>query len=137
MEHPGMTELKEALSPTEDFNSTTQSKIIFIATENVNYSKLFQNGLLQNILIFYKLFQLLNYTPYLIVNSPISESTSDLLISENYLCMLPEEVPIKNIIPHIYIEMSATFDNNFINYLRKFNTKIINTSSFGICKLIK
>lgn len=48
--------------------------IIFITCQTLTPDIIFTNGLNQNIIIFYRLFSLMGYKPYLLVNGPIDDS---------------------------------------------------------------
>lgn len=105
--------------------STPSQRIILLATQNITTKTLYNNGLLQNIIILYSLFELLGYKPYFLVYSLPTLENSDVMVKGNYRCILPEEI-LGNPIPiHMYIEVGMSIEHKFITFLKDHGAKIV------------
>lgn len=96
---------------------------IILASNDVNDNTLFINGLTQNIVILYELFETLGYTSYLLQHNSISDNKKDFVLS--YRTMLLQDIihyksPIK-----AFIEIGMSIDVTTRNYLRSIGCKLI------------
>lgn len=123
---PGNTEIPseeiEVLS-IESLSNTKQRPAIILASNDVNDSTLFLNGLTQNILVLYELFESLGYESYLLHHSSSYSNKKDFILSYR-------TIPIQNIINHntpikAFIEIGMSIDVTTRNYLRSIGCKLI------------
>jgi Protein of unknown function (DUF2827) len=124
---PGRTEFQEYKKPTTDALCTTHQndrRAILLATQLVTDANLFSNGLFQNILILYDMFESLGFTSYLLVNKkPEKDEISQVL--SRYKLIVCEEI-LRNPMPiHCYIEIGMSVGSSFRLYLRNMGAKII------------
>lgn len=122
---PGMT--KRWLGPSDTlvpYNSllsakpSGERKIVLLATASITDGNIFNNGLYQNVLVFYKMIDAMGYLPILIVSAkPKDLSTVPKIL---HSCRLVEiEDLIKNPIPiHIYIEIGMSIHQQLKRYLK-------------------
>lgn len=109
---PGMTLFDSYTKPTVSPLTSTPIEdrpVIFLATQRINSSNLFSNGLFQNILIIYDMLEILGFSCCLIVDEKpaASDMTPDL---NRYRCVISEEIvrnPVAACIMYIEIGMSA------------------------------
>lgn len=97
------------------------NKNILIATQTITDNILFNNGLFQNILFFYDLFDIMGYKPYLVFNTP-KENTA---ILNGYRIILPEDIIKKPMPVHLYIEVGMSIDKIFCAYLKEIGSKTV------------
>ncbi len=126
--HPGLTELSEYTPDKCDYLSSLlpnpNKKVILIASNDINEGNLFLNGLNQNIIIFYDLFETLGYTCYLIQNNKPNSSNKDKFLSR-YKIITPEDV-LKRPLPIAwYIEVGMSLNALTRSYLRSIGAKIV------------
>jgi len=123
---PGSTDLssyhKSNINLTS-LNTSLQRQAVILATNDVNDISLFLNGLTQNILILYDLFESLGYDSYLIQHNPNNTSEKKGFI-HRYRSITPKEIiqhpmPIK-----LLIEIGMSLDAVTRGYLRSIGTKI-------------
>jgi hypothetical protein len=117
---PGGTELlcyeKPVCSPL--LSITEKRPVILLATALITKDTIFSNGLFQNILILYKLFESIGYDVYLLV-----ERRGDPVPGYNVL--QPEDI-LKNPIPiKLFIEIGMSVATVFREYLRQIGAKIV------------
>jgi hypothetical protein len=99
-------------------------KIILLATGTIYNDTLFVNGLYQNVVILYKLFDAMGYVPIFLINTmpDIQEIPN---IMKKMRMIVAEEV-IKNSIPiYMQIEIAMSIDKSMRRYLRESGTKIV------------
>jgi Protein of unknown function (DUF2827) len=123
---PGNTEfLSEELESSTVYpliSSSKQSSII-LASNEVTDSSLFINGLTQNILVLYELFESLGYECYLLQHSKSDSEKKEFIFS--YRTIYIQDI-IKMTIPiTAFIEIGMSIDNTTRNYLRSIGTKLI------------
>lgn len=128
MSLPGCTIL-----PSEEYHVTTlppllssSKPIVIFATNDVNHQTLFQNGLTQNIVILYDLFECLGYQSYLLQASSKLQATSkmDDLIDQYRTISLP--TMIKQAMPvSLFIEIGMSLDTVTRHYLRSVGAKMV------------
>lgn len=122
---PGNTDLSSYNKSTVSLTKLDvfDKKAIILATNDVNDVSLFLNGLTQNIIILYDLFESLGYKSYLLQhNRNISEKKEFI---NRYNIITPDEI-IKNPIPiHTLIEIGMSLNAITRSYLRSIGSKII------------
>ena len=120
---PGNTQL-----PSEEYSLTTppvltNSKtkpIIILGSQNVNEKTLFQNGLTQNIVFLYDLFECLGYEPYLL---QVCGEQNDFL--SNYRTIEMHQIVIRSMPISIFIEIGLSLDSYTKIYLQSIQTKVV------------
>lgn len=120
-DYPGMTELRDYAIPRTTIqldSATAERPVILLATTLITEAILFNNGLYQNILILYKLFEAIGYNVYLLVDRK-GESI------KGYNTIQPEVI-LKNPIPvKFYIEIGMSVAIPLRNYLRDIGASIV------------
>jgi hypothetical protein len=114
--------------PSEEYHVTTlpplmhsHKPIVIFATNDVNHHTLFQNGLTQNIVILYDLFECLGYRSYLLQAS--SPEKNDII--KQYRTILLQDM-IKQSMPiSLFIEIGMSLDNLTRQYLRSVGAKMV------------
>ena len=125
---PGNTEIPSeemGFSSIQSLSSSKQRPTIILASNNVNDSSLFLNGLTQNILILYELFESIGYESYL-----LQHSSSSFLADKKDFILSYRTISIQNIIHHTipikaFIEIGMSIDITTRNYLRSIGCKLI------------
>jgi hypothetical protein len=103
--------------------SADNRRAIILATNDVNDITLFLNGLTQNIVILYDLFECLGYKSYLLQYSVQGEDKKEFI--KRYRTITPQDI-IKNPIPiHAFIEIGMSLDSITRGYLRSIGSKIV------------
>lgn len=98
----------------------TQKPIVIFGINDINEHMLFQNGLTQNVVILYDLFETLGYQSYLLQNRP---EHSDLMGS--YRTISLENVVKQCMNISLFIEVGVSLDTLTRQYLRSIHAKII------------
>ena len=114
--------------PSEEYHVTTlpsllshSKPIVIFATNDVNHHTLFQNGLTQNIVILYDLFECLGYQSYLLQAS--SPEKNDII--QQYRTILLQDM-IKQSMPiSLFIEIGMSLDTLTRQYLRSIGAKMV------------
>ena len=114
--------------PSEEYHVATlpslvshSKPIVIFATNDVNHHTLFQNGLTQNIVILYDLFECLGYQPYLLQAS--SPEKNDII--QQYRTILLQDM-IKQSMPiSLFIEIGMSLDTLTRQYLRSIGSKMV------------
>lgn len=113
---PGMTRTFgnpcDALVPSTSLRTIVppaERKVILLATAAITDSSIFNNGLFQNVFVFYKMFSAMGYSPILVVNEmPKPESVPKVLRDCR---MMPTEKIITNPLPVVaMIEIGMSVD---------------------------
>ena len=122
MNFPGGTELLNYEKPQSSLQlapgKAHNRPVIVLATALITQETIFSNGLFQNILVLYRLFEALGYTAYLLV-----ERRGETI--KGYNTIQPEDL-LKNPLPiHAFIEIGMSVQTVFRTYLRENGTKII------------
>lgn len=100
-----------------------QRKAVILATNDVNDVSLFLNGLTQNILILYDLFESLGYDSYLIQHNP-NNTTEKKNFIHRYRSITAKEI-VQNPMPvALLIEIGMSMDATTRAYLRSTGAKI-------------
>lgn len=128
----------DALPGSTDLSSYTKSdaniipltlpiadrQAIILATNDVNDISLFLNGLTQNIVILYDLFESMGYKSYLLQYTNNSTTNKKAFI-HRYRTITPQEI-VKSPIPiRMFIEIGMSLDTVTRSYLRSIGAKIV------------
>jgi hypothetical protein len=124
---PGCTDL----SSYEPFSASITSlstplerKAVILATNDVNDVSLFLNGLTQNILILYDMFESMGYDSYLIQNQTQSGTEKKDFI-RRYRTITPKDI-IQHPMPiAVLVEIGMSLDSMTRGYLRSVGAKIV------------
>ncbi len=113
-------------------NINENSKIVIIATNEININTIFLNGLNQNIIILHKLFQILGYKCYILCNKKQENNIVNNIVNNTEKGLLKENSIINtqtllhfSTAPHIFIEMGMSITQELRSYLRANNTKVV------------
>ena len=124
---PGCTDLSSYESFSASLTPLTTSlerKAVILATNDVNDVSLFLNGLTQNILILYDMFESMGYDSYLIQNQTQSGSEKKDFI-RRYRTITPKDI-IQHPMPiAVLIEIGMSLDSITRGYLRSVGAKIV------------
>lgn len=123
---PGNTDLSSyhnANVTITSLDTSLKRQAIILATNDVNDVSLFLNGLTQNILILYDLFESLGYDSYLIQHNPNNPTEKKAFINR-YRCITPKEIIQNPIDIKLLIEIGMSLDAVTRAYLRSIGTKI-------------
>lgn len=110
-------DIGETLVPLEVHR---ERKIILLATSVVNEATVFLNGLGQNIIIFYDLFESLGYECYL-----VQYNGADKQMLDKYNVITPNDILRNNMRVHLYIEIGMSLDAPTRAYLRSIGARIV------------
>jgi hypothetical protein len=100
-------------------------KIILLATGTIHNDTLFVNGLYQNVVILYKLFDAMGYAPILLVNEKPSDIQKVPIILKKMRMITAEEI-IKASIPiYMQIEIAMSIDPAMRRHLRESGTRVV------------
>jgi len=118
--HPYKSIISKISSP----KSKKLPKIVLLATNVIHDDVLFSNGLFQNILNLYDLFDSIQYVPIILYDKK-PDADKIKLITKHYRYILPETV-IKSEIPiYCVIEIGMTCQEEFRKYLCDFGTRFL------------
>jgi hypothetical protein len=124
---PGSTDLSSYKKSDVQLTSLSlplERPVIVLATNDVNDETLFRNGLTQNILILYDLFESLGYTSYLLQYGRSDENVRKNSFLENYRSFTASEIIHKNLPIKVMIEIGMSLDAATRAYLRSIGSKI-------------
>jgi len=111
------------LNPATPLDLPLSRKIIILATNEVNDQTLFINGLTQNIIVLYHLFESLGYQSYLLQHSV--QATEKKAFIQSYRTITTQEM-VQKILPiHVFIEIGMSLDSVTRGYLRTIGAKIV------------
>lgn len=122
---PGNTDLSSYTKSDAILTSLDLSlkrPVIILATNDVNDNTLFRNGLTQNIVILYDLFESMGYKSYLLQYGSNDSEKKDFINNYSIISshqILHNKIPIK-----IFIEIGMSVDSNTRAYLHSSGTKI-------------
>jgi hypothetical protein len=126
---PGLTDLSDYIIDNGSYLTSlkgcnkNEKDVILLACNDITENNLFLNGLNQNIIIFYELFESLGYSCYLIQHSN-SSSDKDKYLNK-YKVILPDNI-IRNPLPiKWYIEIGMSLDAVTRSYIRSIGAKIV------------
>ena len=97
--------------------------VIILASNEVNDQNLFINGLTQNIIVLYHLFESLGYRPYLLQHS--INPTEKKAFIHSYRSITTQEMVMKRLPIRTFIEIGMSLDALTRGYLRTIGTKIV------------
>lgn len=123
---PGNTNLSSYKKSDANITSLShplQRPAIVLATNNVNDESLFHNGLTQNIIVFYDLFESMGYKSYLFQHGEVAENRKQFL--HTYDIMSSNQIVNNKSIIKAFIEIGMSIDSATRAYLRSNGTKII------------
>jgi len=124
---PGDTDLSSYKKSTLSLTSLQQTdtrQVIILASNDVNDETLFRNGLTQNIVVLYDLFESMGYKSYLLqYNGHGSGEKKDFIL--NYRTITPQELILKPMQIKTFIEIGMSVDSNTRAYLRTIGAKIV------------
>lgn len=127
MNLPGNTDLSSYVKSDANIiplSNSPDRPIIILASNDVNDHTLFLNGLTQNIVILYDLFESMGYKSYLLQHA-ISTNAEKKSFILNYRKISPQEL-IKHPLPiKLFIEIGMSVDPTTRNYLRSIGAKIV------------
>jgi Protein of unknown function (DUF2827) len=95
--------------------------VIILGSNDVNDTTLFLNGLTQNIVILYDLFESLGYTCYLLQNGPSSEKREFI---KRYRTVTAQDMVTYAMRIRIFVEIGMSLDPTTRQYLRSTGAKI-------------
>jgi hypothetical protein len=124
---PGNTDLSSYIRSDTDITALTlnnERPVVILATNDVNNDTLFYNGLTQNIVILYDLFESMGYKSYLIQYNSTSNSEKKDFIN-NYRTITPNEVVRQPLPIKIFIEIGMSVDAITRSYLRSIGARIV------------
>ncbi len=97
--------------------------VVVFATNDVNDDTLFRNGLTQNIVVLYDLFESMGYKSYLLQHNGETSQKKDFIL--NYRAITAGDI-IKNPMPiKLFIEIGMSLDATTRAYLRSIGAKIV------------
>ncbi len=99
-----------------------RSGIILIASSDISDTNIFTNGLHQNILILYDLFEGLGYTPFLVQNTLTADKSS---FFKKYNTLLSTDIIKKQLCVKLYLEIGMSLDAITQEYIRSSGAKIV------------
>jgi len=117
---PGMTEYTESNTSVTPFHPAKRS-VVMIGSSTINMSTMFNNGLMQNVYILYRMFQSMGYIPILLVQEmpasvPVYMTDVTLLTIESFVTAA--------IRVDVYIEIAMSIDVVVKQYLRMGGSRI-------------
>ena len=123
---PGNTNLSSYKKSDANITSLShplQRQAIVLATNNVNDESLFHNGLTQNIVVFYDLFESMGYKSYLFQHGQVAENRKQFLHS--YDIITSNQIMNEKSVIKAFIEIGMSIDSATRAYLRSNGTQII------------
>jgi hypothetical protein len=128
---PGMTRLgvepAANIKPLADIKSVPAAgnrKVVLLATANITEDNIFTNGLFQNVVLLYRMFEAMAWTPILIVNT--KPANLDRIPEQIRACRVvtAEEILRQPIPVFGYIEIGMSIDPNLRKFLKMIGSKI-------------
>ena len=110
-------------NPATSLDLPLTRKVIILATNEVNDQTLFINGLTQNIVVLYHLFESLGYRAYLLQHSV--QATEKKAFIQSYRTISTQDMVMKQLPIHAFIEIGMSLDSVTRGYLRTIGTKIV------------
>jgi len=98
-------------------------KNIILATNDVNDTTLYLNGLTQNIVILYDLFEAMGYKSWLLQHSTGDSEKRDFI--HKYRTIVPKEIIVRGMSVFTFIEIGMSVDPTTRAYLRSVGAKIV------------
>ncbi len=126
-DYPGETEIlgiPAITKPQANMKDAHTRGNILIGTRAITRDILFSNGLFQNVLNLYDMFESMGYTSYCLVNETVGEEQlGDVL--KGYRWIEPEEIVMRPFPIRVYIEIGMSVDTSFRDFLKRGGTKIV------------
>lgn len=99
-------------------------KVVLLATANITEDNIFTNGLFQNVVLIYRMFEAMAWTPILIVNT--KPTNLDKIPEQIRSCRVvnAEEILRQPIPVYGYIEIGMSIDPNLRRFLKMIGSKI-------------
>ena len=128
---PGMTRLGQepaaGVKPITDISKIPQQmhrKVILLATANITEDNIFSNGLFQNIILLYRMFESMGWTPVLIINE--KPKNLEKVPEQLRVCrVVTAEEILKQPIPvYAYVEIGMSIDAMVRKFLKMCGSKI-------------
>jgi hypothetical protein len=131
MDLPGLTDLSEynpkkseTLMPLITLNKQPSRKNILLATNDISDSTLYNNGLYQNILLLYNLFESLGYKCYLIQHRQhTGDNKSEFL--KRYDIIFNDDIIKKSMDIFLHLEIGMSLDDMNHSYLHENGVKVV------------
>lgn len=129
---PGMT--RRAVGPADsvipftkftEIKSLGERKIILLATASITDGNIFNNGLYQNVLVFYKLIDAMGYLPILLVSSKPKSLENIPKILHSLRIMEIEDIIKHPMRLHMYIEIGMSIHQHLKRHLKALGAKIV------------
>jgi len=123
---PGNTDLSSYSKPVPQITPLTtplNRTAIILASNDVNDCSLFLNGLTQNIVILYDLFESMGYKSYLLQHGASNTEKKDFIL--RYRTISAKDIILNPIPIHAFIEIGMSVDSTTRGYLRSIGAKII------------
>jgi hypothetical protein len=123
---PGNTDLSSYTKSDAiitQLNLPTKRPAIILATNEVNDDTLFRNGLTQNIVVLYDLFESMGYKSYLLQHG--SSTTDKKEFINNYNVITPQQILHNLIEIKLLIEIGMSIDSTTRAFMRSNGTKIV------------
>ena len=123
---PGNTNLSSYKKSDANITSLShplQRQAIVLATNNVNDESLFHNGLTQNIIVFYDLFESMGYKSYLFQHGEVAENRKQFL--HTYDIISSNQIVNNKSVIKAFIEIGMSIDSATRAYLRSTGAQII------------
>jgi len=99
---------------------SVQKPIVIFGINDINEKMLFQNGLTQNVIMLYDLFECLGYQSYLLQHTPESST-----MMRSYRTISLQNVVKQSMNISLFIEVGVSLDTMTRQYLRSIHAKII------------
>jgi Protein of unknown function (DUF2827) len=124
MEYPGLTELPEEEKESVSLPSFQKNnKIIVLASNDVNDQSLFLNGLTQNIVILYDLFESMGFQSYLLQHPTQAKEKKEFL--KGYRAVSQPDIIRQGMRVFMMIEIGMSLDALTRGYLRSIGSRIV------------
>jgi len=125
MDYPGMTKyLETSLIKPYTGMFVTDRKIVFLASSGISTDTLFNNGLFQNIYIFYRMFEAMGWFPIMFINKTPENMESIPLYMRNIAMLNVADFAQHAIKVDLYIEIGMSLDQVMRGYLKSCGAKI-------------
>jgi hypothetical protein len=123
---PGCSDLssyKKSDAVVTPLDLSLERKVIVFASNDVNDETIFRNGLTQNIVILYDMFEAMGYKSYLLQYGASTAEKKNFLLNYDLIStadLIRKQIPIK-----AFIEIGMSVDSIMRSYLRSVGAKII------------
>lgn len=127
--NPGMTRYPDSMISVVPYTGMNipniiQRNVVLLATAVISEENLFNNGLFQNVYVFYRMFESMGWLPLMIVNKKPENMDKIPSYMRNLRLISVEEIA-KNPIPvKLYIEIGMSIDSNMRKFLKMCGAKI-------------